>query len=308
MSIDAGREPTLPHDAQASEKPTRKLPYWAKALIVVSGLAVLTPLVGIGLVTAHAAFTPRFEEYVRSTPVDASVLIPPTGAAVLASGPSWFAAERDPFGVEPPERNELRQSFVVKHGDAVLLDLRQTLAYTWNDDFSERESFGGRTDVLRTGENLHAIVRVHVAGVDTLVGAGSLRTGRVTFDVWLVAGAGPNDVHWLEGDPETPFESGAGSLGGTNDSAFAAFAETFHPAPTLPSCGLAHHMRRTLILTAARHAGGAESTGWGELEHSVTTGEYSYTVESGFEREEGGGKSSSSESKSLSKTLNGQVW
>jgi len=116
--------------ASESDTPTReRLPRWAKALSVVGAFAILTPAVGVGLVSAHLKFTPKFHEYVRDTPFDDALLPHPPPERVLSRELGWFAGDVDPFRFAPPERNELRQCFVVQHGDEVLLDLQQTLAY-----------------------------------------------------------------------------------------------------------------------------------------------------------------------------------
>jgi len=295
--------------ASESDTPTReRLPRWAKALSVVGAFAILTPAVGVGLVSAHLKFTPKFHEYVRDTPFDDALLPHPPPERVLSRELGWFAGDVDPFRFAPPERNELRQSFVVQHGDEVLLDLQQTLAYTWNEDFTERVSCGLRTDKLVTAADLRAIVSVYLEGVDTFVGPGSFRTGCATFDVWLVAGEGPDEVRYVDGPPETPFDSPRGMLRGTHDSGFAGFVHVLHPAPTLPSCGLGRHLRRSVHLTAERREGGASSSSWSELEHSVTTTEYSYDVRSEFVREEGLGIGTESYSTSRVASWNGQVW
>jgi hypothetical protein len=149
---------------------TRPRPVRRKILVGVAIIAVLAlvriPL-GIGAAMLHFSNTPDFATYLNQYPV--SEPLPEEWwpvARLLAGEEGWTIGEVDPFSLTEDDPNFLidicAQQIQLFHGDQLLLDLEQEIAFAFDRESGERLGFGARTVRCQSAPEMRAAVRIWV--------------------------------------------------------------------------------------------------------------------------------------------------
>jgi len=287
---------------------TRPRPVLRKILVLVAIIAVLAlvriPL-GIGIAMLHFSNTPDFGTYLNQYPV--SEPLPEEWwpvARLLAGEEGWTIGEVDPFSLTEDDPNFLidicAQQIQLFHGDQLLLDLEQELAFAFDRESRERVGFGARTVRCQSAPEMRAAVRIWVRAPQEFLHYGS---GSITFDAMVVAGSGDDRleiVELAEGDrpPAIPPQEKWPSL-------WRLVAGLVHPADPISSDGLAHRFQRRISTSHWGMSGvsGFSSAGVEHLEHWVSTLQYSLSFEAPTT-----GSMPTGTHLDVTYTRNGEVW
>ena len=282
-------------------------PVLRKILVLVAIIAVLAlvriPL-GMGIGMLHYSNTPDFGTYLNQYPVSEPLPVEWWPVARLLSGEeAWTIGEVDPFSLTEDDPNFLKdicaQQIQLFHGDQLLLDLEQEIAFAFDRESGERIGFGARTVRCQSAPEMRAAVRIWVRAPQELLRSGS---GSITFDAMVVAGSGDDRleiVELAEGErtpaipPQDPWPA-----------PWRLVAGLLHPADPIASDGLAHRFQRKIITTGWQESrSGGSSPTVGYLEHWVSTLQYSQSIEASTT-----GAIGTSSKFSVTYTRNGEVW
>lgn len=285
---------------------TRPRPVRRKILVGVAIIAVLAlvriPL-GIGAAMLHFSNTPDFGSYLNQYPV--SEPLPEEWwpvARLLAGEEGWTIGEVDPFSLTEDDPNSKKslctQQIQLFHGDQLLLDLEQELAFAFDRESGNRVGFGARTVRCQSAPEMRAAVRIWVWTPQELLLPVS---GPIFFDAMVVAGSGDDRLEIVEysgreGPPAIPRQD-------LLPAPWRLVAGLLHPADPISSDGLAHRFQRRISTTGWRElrgSGGSATVGY--LKHWVSTLQYSHSIEASTT-----GMSTSTQL-DLTYSRNGEVW
>lgn len=258
----------------------------------------------------HFRNTPDFATYVREHHASPDEIID-SDARWLGSGGEWSLGEGNPFAAPLNASEGGTFEVRVRHGDDLLLVLKQSFAWTVAADGKTRANFRLRTDELTTHEDFHAWARVFVHDPQRFLAPDSARAGTLTFDILLLSGAGRSEASIQDVGPsgallpsERSFRPSV--LERESEHGLTELLARTVPWSSVPDGGLVHHVRNTVYLMAEHHPGGGGSNGYGESEHSVNTAEYSYEVEVRLAERDNSSVHSWTSGSKLS--WNGRVW
>ena len=290
---------------------TRPRPIRRKILVgvaIITVLALVRIPLGIGAAMLHFSNTPDFATYLNQYPV--SEPLPEKWwpvARLLAGEEAWTIGEVDPFSLTEDDPNFLidicAQQIQLFHGEQLLLDLEQEIAFAFDRESGERVGFGARTVRCQSAPEMRAAVRIWVWTPQELLLPVS---GSIIFDAMVVAGSGDDRLEIVEysgreGPPAIPRQDKWPSL-------WRGVVGLVHPADPISSEGLAHRFHRRIStnswgMSGVRGSTRGTSAGVGQLEHWVSTLQYSHSFDAPTT-----GSMPTGTQFDLTYTTNGEVW
>jgi hypothetical protein len=255
---------------------TRRLVRWV--VVSAAGLGAVA-LVGVLLLTWHFRATPTYAEYIASHPVSPAHFDSPVGGVELGGSAGWRLGAVDPFDVadDDPDldRQEIRLELDILRGDSVSLRLVQVVALATERKSGVRVGASARTMELVVDPALRASACMYIWGAERMLESAEQR--KVAFDVRLGAGSGASHVGVYGLPPDATWSVLDPPRGADSSGVLQSFLRKLAPRAELPENGLLHRVYAA-GLTSARLNRGGMGPSHTDLQHEVSTDEYTYHV------------------------------
>jgi hypothetical protein len=264
----------------------------AKIVLSIVAILFLRTVLGLGLAWCFYRTTPNFHDHAREFPADEIEFEHrlPDGESSLTLPYVLGSVDIDELAPQSPRSKYSREGgpmmsrrdleIELDHGSERLLSFHQWFDIAIDREAWDHVAFRANAPVVQTAQGFRSVTVLTLPTADELVGEESGEGGKVTIDVLLLAGEGPDEVRVRveEGGHPERVEFPEPDL---STAFLRAAAGLMHPSKSPPAEGIVHHFRQKLSFdwTIEEDRQGSGGPGWQFTDHWTNAGAYSYGFE-----------------------------